>query len=284
MSDAGDDPGYGGREVALVTRHEKSAVIGPLLRDALGARLVVIDDIDTDALGTFTREVPRAGTQREAARHKATLALSRGHTLGLGSEGAFVPGPFGFGAFNVELVVFVDAGRGIEVVGQAAEPALHVHGTAADLAALDKLARRAGFPEHGLVVRADDERGGCVRKGLRTPDALEQAFVEACAASRTGHAFVENDLRAHQHPGRMQTIARATRDLIERLGTPCPACASPGFGVSGKKTGRPCGACGTPTTEPIADELSCVRCDHRALRPLPGPAFADPGRCDLCNP
>jgi hypothetical protein len=273
-----------GETFAIVTQHEKQRALGPVLRERLDAELVVIDDIDTDALGTFTRDIPRTGTQLEAARKKARLALDRGYVCGLGSEGAFIPGPFGIGSYDLEIVVFVDAVQGIEVVGRALEPGLHVHGVVDSPDALWPLARRAGFPEHGLVIRPDDEHHQWTRKGIRTERDLLDAFIDAQQMSREDRVFVETDLRAHQNPTRMVTIGKAAVDLVERLSCRCPACATPGFGLIERVPGRPCRWCGTPTSEPAADELGCVRCPHRERRPVGGEPFADPGRCDRCNP
>lgn len=275
---------YRGRTFALVTQHGKQRAIAPALHERLEAELIVVDDVDTDQLGTFTRDIERKGTQLEAARRKAMFAIERGHALGLGSEGAFLPGPFGIGSHDVELVVLVDAAAGIEVVGRAVEPGRHTHGVARDLDELAAVARRAGFPDHGLVVRPDDENDPRIRKGLRTEDELQQAFVAALRDSRGGRVFVENDLRAHHNPTRMAVIARATSDLVERLACPCPACGTPGYGFVRRTPGLPCRWCGAPTNEPLADEYACVRCTHRESRPLGGDALADPGRCDFCNP
>lgn len=75
---------------------------------------------DTDSLGTFTREVPREGSQLEAAREKARAGIDRsGLPFGLGSEGAFGPGPLGLSSVNLELVVLLDTRRGIEIVGRS---------------------------------------------------------------------------------------------------------------------------------------------------------------------
>ena len=105
---------YQGARLALLTQHGKERVVAPRLRDVFGAELVVVRDFDTDTLGTFTRDVPREGTQLEAARRKAKLACELGGVfVGLGSEGAFVPGPFGFGTWNVELVVLLDEALGL---------------------------------------------------------------------------------------------------------------------------------------------------------------------------
>ena len=276
---------YFNARAALLTQHGKERVVGPALREALAMELVVVRDFDTDTLGTFTRETPRFGTQIEAARRKAQIACERsGSTLGLGSEGSFGPGPFGFGSWNLEVLVLVDTERCIEVVGSAGEPGLHHHETVTTAAQLAEAVRRAGFPEHGVVLRPDGADHPRTWKGLRTPDALAAAFRAAKQESAHGRVFVENDLRAHQHPTRMAVIRRAAAELVERLVCPCPACAAPGFGRQSVVAGLPCAECGTPTEQPIADGFGCVACDHREVRPRTGPGAADPGSCSQCNP
>jgi hypothetical protein len=231
---------YEGRSVALVTLHDKQRVMAPLLSEDLGMDLVAIHDIDTDALGTFTRDIPRAGSQLESARRKARLAIERGHELGLGSEGAFLPGPFGIGAFNLELVVFIDAETGLEVVGRATESGRHIHGLAATEDELAELGRLAGFPGHGLVLRPDDEHHPKLWKGLRTENDLHEAFAAVKRESHGGRVFIENDLRAHMNPTRMRTIASTTSGLVARLKTHCSACDSPNFGLERAVPGLPC--------------------------------------------
>lgn len=280
----GDGP-YAGARIALVTRHGKGRVLGPVLASSLGARLEVDAGFDTDALGTFTREVARPGTQLEAARRKAEAAIERsGASLGLGSEGAFVGGPFGFGGWNVELVVLVDRERGIEVVGSAQGPGAHLHGEVRSADELDALAGQAGFPAHGLVLRPDGPDDPRIRKGITDPSELHAAFDDALRASARGVVHVENDLRAHLNPTRMRMIEQAGRDLAERLLSRCPACDAPGFGIVDVVTGLPCACCGSPTEDAVADEHACVRCTARDRRPRPGAAAADPARCQFCNP
>ena len=276
---------YDGVTFALLTQHGKERVIEPLVREVFGASLTVVRDFDTDALGSFTRDVPRCGTQLEAARKKATLALERtGLPLGLGSEGSFGPGPFGLGSWNLELLVLVDADRGIELLGRAYEPGLHDHGFVGTAEELTAFAERAGFPEHGLVLRPDAESDPRIRKGLRASVDLEAAFRAALCESSSGQVFVESDLRAHQHPTRMKTIEKAARDLVARARCLCPACGTPGFGVVARVPGLPCGDCGAPTEEPVADEHGCVKCDRRERRARTGPERAEPMRCQFCNP
>jgi hypothetical protein len=273
----GSGPTYEGARIALLTRHGKERALGPPLEGRLGAVLAVVDDFDTDALGTFS--------QLEAARRKARIALERSDApLGLGSEGAFFPGPFGLVPWNLEVLAFVDRVRDIEVVGRAQGPGLHVHGPASSREELAGIAGRAGFPGHGLVIRPDGPDDPRIRKGIADPDTLHAAFEAARRESASGTVFVENDLRAHFHPTRMAMIGRAGLDLAERLAAACPGCGCPGFGRSGVEPGLPCAACGTPTGEPLADLLACVRCDRRERRVRPGPEVADPARCPHCNP
>lgn len=275
---------YTGARVALLTQHGKERVLAPLFADSLGARVEVVGGFDTDTLGTFTRDVPRAGSQFDAARRKAQLAIELGGIpVGLGSEGAFGAGPFGFGGWAVELVVLVDRARGIEIGGVAQGPCVHAHGVVATHDDLQAFGTRAKFPDHGLVVRLSED-GPIVRKGIRTWDELRSAFDEAVACGVDGGVFVENDLRAHQHPSRMALIELAGRDLVARLSTPCPSCAAPGFGVAEPVPGLPCAQCGMPTDHAVADEWACVRCEARERRPRPGPGTADPRWCQWCNP
>jgi len=286
MGEASAEQLYRGARIALLTQHGKERVLAPVFASGLGARLVVAEGFDTDALGTFTREVDRAGTQLEAARRKAEIAIElSGADIGLGSEGAFVPGPFGLGSWNIEALVLVDRVRGIEVVGRAGAAGRHLHATVRSTDELAAFAARAGFPEHGLVVRPNDERDPRIVKGLVSAAALDAAFAEAQRWSKDGAVFVESELRAHLNPTRMSVIGEAGRDLVTRLSTACPSCGSPGFGVVGQIQGLPCADCGAPTRHPIADELGCVRCGHRAERALrDGAESADPGVCDYCNP
>lgn len=277
---------YDGRAIALLTQHGKERVIAPLFRRALGARVERVAGYDTDRLGTFTREIPRPGTQREAARRKARIGMElAGLTCGLASEGAFGPDPHaGLFPWNVELVMLVDDRACVEVCGIAEGPARHVHGRVETLKALNALARKAGFPHHHLVVRPDGENDPRLRKGISERRSLAEAFDWARAASTSGCVFVENDLRAHANPTRMRTIRAAAEDLVRRLRSRCPACGAPGYWLVERLTGLPCAACGSPTREVSAERHGCVNCSHGEVRARTDRPHADPSRCDVCNP
>ena len=95
---------YRGSSVALLTQHGKEKVVAPLLAAAIGCDVVLVTGFDTDQLGTFTRDIPRSGTQIEAARKKARIGMGLASLpLGLASEGSFGPDPFtGMFSLNVE--------------------------------------------------------------------------------------------------------------------------------------------------------------------------------------
>lgn len=277
---------YRGRRFALLTQHGKERVISPALASALGCQVEVVSGFDTDRLGTFTREIPRAGTQIEAARRKAEIGMElAGLSLGLASEGAFGPDPMmGLLPWNVEIVVLLDATHGLEVVGRAQGPARHLHRLVTDWPAVEAFAREAGFPEHQLTVRPDGPDDTRVRKGIGDLASLRAAWDWARRASSGAGVFLENDLRAHANPTRMAMIARAAEDLAERVRSRCPECGAPGYALSERIPGLPCADCGAPTRAPRAEVWACLRCDRRETRAVAGTELADPGSCDFCNP
>lgn len=272
--------------IALLTRHGKERALAPVLESVLGGIVQRIDDFDTDTLGSFTREIPRAGTQIEAARKKARIGMTHaGLARGLGSEGAFGADPVtGLLPWNVEVVVLIDDVLDIEIVGMAQGAAMHAHREVGDWQAAAAFARDARFPGHHLVVRADDQHDPCYEKGIDTWAALEAAFLRAQARSARGRVFLESDLRAHANPTRMALIGRAAGDLAARYRSKCPRCSSPGFSVVERQGGLPCSACDAPTREMHAEVFKCQKCTHTERRVRTDLTHADPGRCDLCNP
>lgn len=277
---------YSGERIALLTQHGKERVLAPVLEPALGCSIVRVDGFDTDRLGTFTREIPRPGTQREAALRKARLGMElSGLPLGLASEGGFGPDPFvGMLPWNVEMLVLVDDHRGIEITATAQAPGRSAHLRGGDWAEVEAFARREGFPEHALVVRPNDQDDARVRKGIATWAALEAAFRECAAASAEGFVFVEHDLRAFANPTRMANIGNAASELARRLSSLCPTCGAPGFWITQRTPGLPCRECGAPTRMPAGETLGCLRCNHVEHRQTGDPAGADPQHCDHCNP
>ena len=277
---------YAGQRVALLTQHGKERVIAPVLNRVIGCRVERVKGFDTDLLGTFTRENPRAGNQLEAARKKARIGMSlSGLPLGIASEGSFGPDPFtGMFPWNVELLVWIDDERDLEIVGTAQGKANFTHLLTPDRAAAESFARQSGFPEHHVVLRPADEHDPRIRKGIATWAELEAAFVWAHKQSVSGHVFLETDVRADANPARMENIRLAAEDLAKKLCALCPACGTPGFWMVERVAGLACADCSAPTRETRAEVDGCRKCAHRVVREQCDLPYANPGRCDYCNP
>jgi len=277
---------YASQRIALLTQHGKEVVIAPVLDGALGCRVERVGGFDTDTLGTFTRDIPRAGNQLEAARRKVRIGMElSGLPLGLASEGAFGPDPMvGLFPWNVELLLFIDDVRGIEVTGMAQQATRFAHLLTDDWDAAAQFAREAGFPEHHLVARPHDQDDPRIEKDIATWAALEAAFPRARGQAENGQVFLEHDLRAHAHPTRREVIRLAAVDLAAKLNSPCPACGAPGFWIVERVAGLPCADCGAPTREIRAHIHGCLKCVHRETHARVGVEQADPARCDDCNP
>jgi len=240
---------YAGQQIALLTQHGKERVIAPVLEPALGCQIVHVGHFDTDQLGTFTRDIPRPGSQLEAGRRKARIGMElSGLKIGLASEGSFGPDPYtGMFSWNLEMLVFVDDLAGVEIVGMAQGPGRNGHLSTSDWAELATFAQREGFPEHHMVLRPQGEDDLRVEKGIADWATLRTRFNACLAQAENRQVFAETDLRAFANPSRMLRIAEAAGDLLAKLTSLCPACQAPGFAVTSRVAGLPCEACGTPT-------------------------------------
>jgi len=277
---------YDGEEIAFLTQHGKEKLIGTLLEYSFRCRVKHVDGYDTDQLGTFTREIPREGTQLEAAVRKARIGMElTGCHLGLASEGAFGPDPAaGMMPWDVEMVVLVDDQQDLQIAGIAQGPARMGHIITGSRDELLEFARRHDSPNHALVLRPEDVPDAPIVKGLKEQSELLGAFEQAIKASSSGQVFCEVDLRAHCNPTRQVLIRKAAENLVERLFSGCPSCGSPGYWVKGLRTGLPCAWCKVPTHEIIADIWACPGCGLEHERERQHKKFADPAHCDNCNP
>jgi hypothetical protein len=276
---------YRDQQVALLTQHGKEGVIAQVLAKLTGCRVEKVEGFDTDLLGTFTRDIARAGSQLDAARKKARIGMElSGHYIGMASEGSFGTDPFtGMLPWNSELLIWIDDRLGIEIVATSAGKTNLSHRLVDSWEEAENFARSVGFPEHRLVVRPADKNHPELRKGLADWPSLQDAVTWALNSAPYQGAFMETDMRAFANPTRMENIRLAAEDLARRLTSLCPACGVPGFSRVGLVRGLPCEDCGTPTNEAKADIHCCVRCEHQMLveREL---EYASAQFCDYCNP
>ena len=277
---------YSGLKASLLTQHGKELVICPELLNTNGLEVIHVTGYDTDRLGTFTRNIPRYGSQLDAARKKARIGMElSGTKIGIASEGAFSNDPFkGLLPWNYELVLLIDDIHNIEIAGFYGGEAQSASKQVSSWDELTAFLSEAQFPNHQLVIRPDDEYHQEYRKGIETIESLKEAYDWANNLSKKGNVFVENDLRAHTNPTRMANILKATEDLARKMDSLCPECGSPGFSITENKKGLPCSHCGVPTNLPVANIWSCVKCEHKKEVKINNQTTADPSKCNYCNP
>ncbi len=277
---------YRGRKVALLTQHGKEKVIASVLDVALGCCVERVAGYDTDLLGTFSRDIARAGTQIEAARKKARIGMElAGVSLGMGSEGSFGPDPFtGMFSWNVEVLIWVDNENALEIIATAQGKTNQAHQCVTMWEEVKAFAHKAGFPDHYLMIRPQGENDPRIRKGIGEWSALEEAFVWAKNQSSDGTVLIETDMRAHANPTRMNMIRLAAEELAYKLCSLCPSCGNPGYWVVERIAGLQCKRCGQPTHEMRAEVHGCSKCSYKTTIERTDKIYADPGHCDRCNP
>jgi hypothetical protein len=280
---------YRGDRAVLATMHAKETVIAPIVERFLGLQLHVTNGVDTDAFGTFSRDIERSGSQLDAARAKiaAAFASAPDIAIALASEGSFGPHPsLPFCPLAREIVVLVDQTIGLELVGHHATLDTNfAHVVVTDSADGCQFAERVGYPDHGVIVMGcrDGQPAHDIAliKDAATWEELKSTLLTVIAKS--GAAFVETDMRAHRNPRRMRAIKRAAIDLARRARSPCPRCGRPGYAVTERLRGLPCSWCGAPTLLARANVEACVGCGWRVERAVEA-ASADPAHCGDCNP
>lgn len=276
------------RRAIVATMHHKEQAIAPILEPQLGVTVDVPTHFDTDALGTFTRDIPRPGTQLEAAILKAEKALAlTGETLAIASEGAFLPHPaLPWLPCDRELVVLVDRLHQFTLTGEVLSTQTnYAHKTVRSVEEAIAFAQTAKFPTHGLVVMPTADWGDRqqITKGIHSQEQLIETVGHWLTTQSSVH--LETDMRAMCNPTRMGIIAEATQKLVEAIASTCPQCHFPGFAVIEQQQGLPCALCHTPTSQIRLHRYRCQHCDFTQDVLFPdGVEVADPAQCQMCNP
>jgi hypothetical protein len=277
---------FEGRSLAIATMHGKDSVISPQVEQRLGVRPFVPQGLDTDVLGTFTGEISREGDALATLRAKCRMAANQtGCDLVVASEGSFGPHPsLFFSQAGDELVMLADYRYDLEIVGRELTFKTNFAGSdISDAGSLMAFAERSGFPSHALILRESAGSPAPIIKGLDNGRALLQAYGEIL--ERCGRVYAETDMRACFNPTRMASIGLATAKMVDKALTSCPACRTPGFGVTDARHGLRCSACHCPTASVLSHIYTCARCRTTEEKMYPyGRMTEDPMYCNQCNP
>jgi hypothetical protein len=276
---------YVNKDAVLTTKHNKHHLIAPILKADLGIHLK-LHEADTDQFGTFSGEVERTLSPRAAAIAKAKLGMREsGLTLGIASEGSIGRDPRNpFIQSDIEYIALVDSDLQIEIV--ESYRSLNIIAGRAVVTPdsdLKKFLADVDFPNHKLIAHTNDKRANPT-KGIDTAEQLEKAINELAMKSSDGKVLLQSDLRAHCSPSRQQNIIQAARNLAKKVGSLCPSCNCPGFGITRFETGLDCSDCGELVSAAAKCEISgCVSCTFEQSGPLLAD-YADPSICNGCNP
>lgn len=265
----------------MVTHHGKAQI----LRSTVEERGWTIEEIDadTDALGTFAGDVPRAASPFETAVRKAGLGRSEDNSWLLASEGTITSSLL-LGPVIHELIVALAPERGVVIAGRYVAP----------FPIAKKLEVDPGMNavevERELVATFGVGRFVTVLVRASTPQVVRDVRAGASLAHLVSEAsehgesvLIQTDLRAHRCPERHEVLHCAMNDLLDRLETNCPICRQPGFGVLENVPGLPCSQCNVPTDVTKAMNWRCEWCEYHEEEHV-GAESADPSLCQWCNP
>jgi len=275
-----------GRHLIIGTMHGKESVLGPLLEENFGLKFSTLTEFDTDQFGTFSGEKDRIGSPLEVARMKCLAAMEICSVdLGLASEGSFGPHPeMGFIALNEEYLVLIDQKNQWEIVVKKSSFDTNLAGQIIDTEEeLLSFSGSVGFPEHGIILKAESFNEKILVKGICDHEHLIEEFRKL---KGLGHSILaETDMRAMFNPKRMAVIEEAGKELVKRMKSQCTQCKTPGFGPVNAHPGLPCKGCGFRTASILYLTRMCAGCGYSDQLYYPNDVrFEDPQYCNFCNP
>ncbi len=277
---------FSGRTLLIATKHSKETIIAPLLEKEFGLTCIVASNFDTDTLGTFSGEIERSEDALTTARNKCLLAMEATNCdLAIASEGSFGPHPSAFFVnADDELLLLLDKKNNLEIVSRELSIETNFNGAAIkNQKQLREFALAAGFPAHSLIAKKEIKDFTEIEKGISSWEKLEEVY--SYFQNTYGSIYLETDMRAMHNPTRMKVIEKATIKLANKLNSLCPACQSPGFGITDAIKGLPCSLCNFPTRSILSYRYTCQKCAHSQEEKYPNNKFTeDPMHCDNCNP
>lgn len=272
-------------KIALATKHGKLAQIAPWFEQLREFELLLAE-IDTDRFGTFSGEIPRTLSPRDAAIAKARAgAEAVGCDFGLASEGSIGPHPqFPWVNADHEVLALVCLSRDFSVVESFVST--EIFAKAESVFGREQLAgigERFDLPNHAAIVAWQFGNQVDVRKGITDSAEIEGLLAKLLEQGAT-EIKVESDLRAMHSPSRQRNIEQCAQRLVARIASRCPQCNEIGWGRIGFEYGLPCADCFEIVDSAAHSErFGCVVCEHTETISL-GLETIDAARCNYCNP
>ena len=266
--------------------HGKEKVLGPLLVNALGVEIVLIENFDTAQWGSFSGEISRPLDPLATAKLKCTKAAEiSGASLAIASEGSFGAHPLiGFVAADEEILVLIDDENELEIKVKELSTETNFSGKLIhSVAEAIEFAKQVLFPSHALILRNAKDATDEMIKGINNWNLLEEQVTSLL--QKYPSIYVETDMRAMHNPSRMKVIEKACIKLIEKISCQCAQCSTPGFDIVDVIAGLPCSLCGCPTKSTLAYVYQCQKCNYQEEKKYPLKKIEeDPMYCDRCNP
>ena len=265
------------------TKHGKDVFLGAVFGPHWGLH-VEAAYVDTDLLGTFSGEVPRAGDVRTTLQAKVQMLLEvvPDAEIVIATEGSFGPDPvLGWVPLHEEVLLWSWPRQGKELwVAHRSHDTNFSSSDSAEWTEVRRWAERVGFPWAHLILR--DTQGQIVAKGISDTAEFERLWR---AAAEGGAPRVETDMRADRNPKRREVLHALAHKTLETFQALCPNCRFPGFVARPAEPGAPCSACGSATRRPRLLKAECTECGQVEVRDSDDQLNGvDPAYCDRCNP
>ncbi len=264
--------------IGIVTKHSKEFVIKPHL-ESLGLKVHVLNEIDTDLLGTFTGEIPRELSAFENAKSKCLLAPNS-FPFVMASEGSFQSHPlFEDLMVNEEYLVLYDREnhhffRARKVFAKSNFKQAKITG----INEFEDFLTEIGFPHHGVILGED----GDFVKDIQSKSKWIEFFHNEMTNSDKQQVFVQTDMRACNNPTRMKNIGELMLEFLASLKNQCPSCEAPQLELVKVQEGLSCSWCQLPTKSAQAKLWKCWKCHHEVWEEIT--ELENPGLCQWCNP
>lgn len=277
---------FEGRTLLIATKHHKEKVLAPIFERELGVKCVLLENFDTDLLGTFTGEIERKEDAFTTVKNKCKMAMEHNNfDLVIASEGSFGSHPsMFFVPCDDEILLFIDTKNNLEISTRELSIDTNFNGQVVSTEnEIREFALNVQFPSHSLILRKNSEENSGIIKDISNWEKLITAFYQI--KENSDSVYVQTDMRAMNNPTRMKFIEKVAQKLADKINSCCPGCATPGFGIVDSKKGLPCESCHFPTNSTLSHIYACTKCGFSKEKKYPYEIqFEEAQFCDLCNP